>query len=83
MYAALRYNENEVLLVLVNMTGELIDNYVLNLDDGILKNGIYNVNLLLGKGEIAQLRVDDRKFSDYVPLKELPSHSTFVMQLAP
>ena len=83
VYAALRYNENEVLLVLVNLTGELIDNYVLNLDDGILKNGIYNVNLLLGKGEIAQLRVDDRKFSDYVPLKELPSHSTFVMQLAP
>jgi alpha-amylase len=83
VYASLRYNENEALLVLVNLTGEPIEAYVLNLDEDVLNNGTYNVTLLLGKGEIAQLRVDDGKFNDYVPLKVLPPHSTFVMQFPP
>ena len=71
------------MLVLVNLTREPIDAYALELDDAVLQDGIYNVNLLLGQGETAPLRVKDGKISGYVPLQVLPPYSTFVMQLSP
>ncbi len=83
LYAALRYNHGQFVLVLVNLTGEPIDAYTLELDDAVLQDGTYNVNLLLGQGETAPLRVEDGKVSDYLPLKVLPPYSTFIMQLIP
>jgi glycosidase len=83
VYAALRYNDDEALLVLVNLTGEPVEAYELNLEDAVLKNGMYNVTLLLGEGEATPLRVVGGKFSNYLPLITLPPHSTFVMQLTP
>jgi alpha-amylase len=83
VYAALRYNGDEALLVLVNLTGGPIEAYGLQLEDAVLTNGTFNITLLLGKGEAVPLRVEDGRISNYIPLNELPPHATFVMQLTP
>ena len=83
VYAALRYNEEDAVVVLINLTGEPIEDYELKLEEALLNDGIYNITLLLGEGKVVPLRVDGGKFSDYVPLKALPPYSTFVMQLTP
>jgi glycosidase len=83
VYAALRYNTAQSLLVLTNLTGEPVETYALNLEDPVLENGTYELTLLLGKGEAHPLRVEDGKISAYIPLKALPPHSTFVIQLSP
>jgi glycosidase len=83
VYAALRSNEDQALLVLINLTGEPVEAYALKLEEAVLKNGTYTIALLLGDGEAPPITVEDGKFSDYVPLKVMPPHSTFVMQLTP
>jgi hypothetical protein len=83
VYAALRSNEDQALLVLINLTGEPVEAYALKLEEAVLKNGTYTIALLLGDGEASPITVEDGKFSDYVPLEVMPPHSTFVMQLTP
>lgn len=83
VYAALRYNEEDSLIVLINLTGEPIEDYELKLEEAQLKDGIYNSTLLFGEGEVIPLRVKGGLFSSFVPLKVLPPYSTFVIQLTP
>lgn len=83
VYAALRYNEEDALIVLINLTAEPIEAYELKLEEAVLNNGIFYITLLLGEGEVVPLKVEGGKFSDYVPLEALPPYSTFVMQLTP
>ncbi|MBX3055678.1 MAG: DUF3459 domain-containing protein [Anaerolineae bacterium] len=83
VYAFLRYTDNETVMVVINMSNQVVDDYTLNLDSGPLAAGSTAV-LLFGDGAVTSPTVNAAGgFSDYVPLAELPPFSTFVIDLTP
>jgi hypothetical protein len=70
-------------LVLINLTGETVQEYELNLDETTLTDGTYDMTPIFGQGEAAPLTVEGGKFSGYAPYQELPPYSTFVLHLIP
>jgi len=51
VYAALRVDDNETLLVLVNLTDEAITNYALTFEDADLAGSTYSAETLFGTGQ--------------------------------
>jgi hypothetical protein len=51
VYAALRVDDHETLLVLVNLTDEVIADYALTLKDAGMAESTYNVETLFGAGQ--------------------------------
>lgn len=83
VYAFLRYTGDETVLVVINMSNQVVDDYTLNLDSGPLAAGSTAV-LLLGDGAVTSPTVNATGgFSNYAPLAELPPFSTFVIDLTP
>lgn len=83
VYAFLRYTGDETVLVVINMSNQVVDDYTLNLDSGPLAAEATAV-LLLGDGAVTSPTVNAAGgFSDYSPLAELPPFSTFVIDLTP
>ncbi|NJN54307.1 MAG: DUF3459 domain-containing protein [Anaerolineae bacterium] len=83
VYAALRTTETETLLVIINMSDKATSDYTLTLASGPLAAGTEAV-LLLGEGTAVSPEVTTAGgFTDYMPLAELPPHSTFVIDLTP
>jgi hypothetical protein len=83
VYAFLRSTENETLLVVINMSDDVMTEYTLNLESGPLAAEATAV-LLFGEGDVTAPTVNAAGgFNDYVPLAELPPFSTFVIDLTP
>jgi glycosidase len=83
VYAFLRYSEAQTVLVIINMSDKATDDYSLSLESGPLTAGV-SASLLFGEGTVtAPVVTSDGGFTDYVPLAELPPHSTFVIDLTP
>jgi alpha-amylase len=81
LYSFLRYDEEEILLVLVNLAGAAVSNYRLDLPAGPLAT-VNNATLLLGEGTPQQPTVNSEGgFSSYQPLPQLPAHSSFLIRL--
>lgn len=81
VYSFIRYTADETLLVVVNLSGETISDYALNLESGPL-SGTLSASLLMGEGEVATPSVNgDGGFDDYTPLTELAPYSTTIIQL--
>jgi glycosidase len=90
VYAFLRHTDDEVLLILINMSDEVITDYTLALETGPLATGS-EAAMVLGEGTAqsgfgfaASPEVNaSGGFTNYVPLESLPPHSTFIISLAP
>jgi glycosidase len=81
VFAYLRSNGEENILILVNLTETPIANYALNLTESILPNGDLSVTSLLDSTEISSPTIRDGAFSDYQPLSELPPFQAYILQL--
>ena len=83
VYAVLRSDDQEQLLVLLNLSDQPVAEYDLHIASGSL-NGVYDLEPILGKGEFTPLAANPQGGLDrYTPLLELPAHSRFILQLIP
>ncbi|MBE2202114.1 MAG: DUF3459 domain-containing protein [Anaerolinea sp.] len=82
VYAALRHTDEQTILVLLNLGDRAIDEYSLNLAEGVL-TAVANPTLLYGSGAIQPPTLNENGgFANYQPLPELPPHSTTIILLA-
>ena len=79
--AFLRVSQEEVVLVVVNLSEEAVSDYSLALAQGPLA-GKYAAYTLLGEGELPALRANAAGgFDAYLPLPELPAYGSYIIQL--
>lgn len=81
VFAALRIQGTEIILILINLSGESVSNYALSGTEIPLDDRAYNLLPLL-----QDLRVEDPiltggTLSDFQPVGELPPYSTYVFQI--
>jgi glycosidase len=82
LYAALRYDEDEALLVLINPSRREVGDYSLTLPSGPLADTASAV-LVLGEGDLSSPQINDAGgFDQYAPLAMLPPRSTFIIELS-
>lgn len=83
MYAALRVDEDEILLVIVNLGDQAVADYGLTLQDAVLADKTYIAETLFGGQQAQGPQVTRGIFENYKPLTELPPHSTFIVKFHP
>lgn len=81
VYAFLRSNGDENILVLVNLKGTPISDYALYLKESILPNGKLTPASLLDSTQASSPTIRGGVFSGYKPLSELPPYEVYVFQL--
>ena len=81
VYAAIRSDSNEWILIVVNLTGQAIADYQLDLDENILPNGRINPSILLGNGEAMSIKVKSGGFIGYKPFGQLLPYGSYVLLL--
>ncbi len=75
-----RQDGNETILVLINPSRNMVDDYSLSLSDGLLDDEI-EVRLLFGEGKPSAPDINDAGgFTDYKPFDSLPPQSTFIIE---
>jgi len=81
VYAGLRVSDEEVFLIIINLSDKPIDDLKLDLSDRVLK-GTYSVEDLLNGGQYADLSAaENGSFSDYQPVTQLPANANLVLKL--
>lgn len=82
VYSMIRQSESETVLVVINLDDEPVTDYALSLESGTLSQGM-GVSWMFGTGDLSSPSINaDGGFADYLPLAELPPHSTFIIQLS-
>lgn len=82
VYAYLRYTDDEVVLVVVNLGEEVVPDYASSLADSPLLPGHYRVTDLLTETEVEPLSVEQGGSIDsYRPLPELRPRSVLILKL--
>lgn len=90
VYASLRSHEDDLLLVIVNLSGEAIADYGLGLGQAVLTDGAYAAEILFDGGPAAgpaARRIEgptaiDGVFEAYRPFAELPPYRTYIIRLS-
>ncbi|MCP5101233.1 MAG: alpha-amylase [Chloroflexi bacterium] len=85
VYAFLRYVDDEIILVLINLHNEPVssDEYSLELDEGPLSGG-QSATLIFGDGAATSPDVNDSGgFSAYTPFELIPGQTDYIIQLTP
>ncbi len=85
VYAFLRYTRDETLLVLINLSGDAITDYALDLAEGPLQEQAVKappIELLSGAWVGIPAVNDQGGFEAYQPLAELAPYGTYVIELA-
>lgn len=83
VYSVLRVSNDELILVLINLTGEPISDYALTLEDAGLKGNSYTAKMLVGSGQAGSPKRSGGGFSAYQPLDVLSPHGSYIIQLIP
>lgn len=81
VFAMLRHDGGETLLIVANLGNAPISDYKLSLSSDVLKNGTIRLETLFGGADAAPLMVANGAFSDYQPLPELPAYQMLVLKL--
>lgn len=76
VFAILRKEGQETVLVLINLSAQTAGDYQLILANPLLQDGSYLPEIIYGDGKISPLLVSKGKFSAYRPLPELLPYST-------
>ena len=83
VYALLRYDDNEAILILANADTNPITDYSLNLASGPF-SGTLNAASILGLQNPSAPQVNaEGGFSGYLPFTEIPAQSAIIIQLEP
>ncbi|MGA2489726.1 MAG: alpha-amylase family glycosyl hydrolase [Anaerolineales bacterium] len=80
IYAALRYDDNTVFLVLANLTGNSITSYDLDGGDTALGNGTYHPTPILGSGLFSDVTINGGKINNFQPLATLPAYGKYILE---
>ncbi len=83
LYAALRADQNETILVLINLTDRPISDYNSTLEDSLLSDGTYGAESLLGDGQVEGPTVSRGVFTDYKPIGTINPYFTLIVKLIP
>ena len=81
VYAVVRSDSKENILVLVNLKGTPISDYALSLNENILPAGKLTPESLLDSTQAASLTIAGGALKDYKPLTELPPYQAYIFQL--
>jgi hypothetical protein len=82
LYASLRVDVRETLLVLANLSDHAIPTADLSLIQGSLPPGQYSLSPLLGTIKFPDLKTDTKgKFSGFQPSNAIPAYGMYVLQL--
>lgn len=79
VYAILRRNGDETILVTVNLSDKPVSGYQLSLADSLLSDGTHSMDVLFGTGSVTALQVSAGKFASYQPKAELAPFETLVV----
>jgi glycosidase len=83
VFASLRSNNDESLIIVVNMSGVPVSDYELSITDSDMKSGEKQIIPLMGASEQATHIVDQSGgFAGFKPLEEIPPYSTLIYFLA-
>ncbi len=83
IYASLRMDKDETILVLINLSDKTISDYGLTLTDQVLMDKTYSVETLLGNEGVQGPEVTGGNFQNYKPIKELSPYSTLIVKFTP
>jgi alpha-amylase len=83
VYAALRKNDEEILLILINLSREPVSDVRLTSGDMALTDTTYTAETLFGIGEARPASVEQGNFQDYRPISRLDPYSTIIIRLQP
>jgi len=81
VYAILRRDGNESVLITINLSDKPVSNYQLSLADTLLRDGTHSVQVIFGTGNASSLQVNSGKFTSYRPKPELAPFETLVILL--
>ena len=81
VYAILRYNNAENMLVLINLKGTSITDYGLSLNEKLLSDGTLSPLSLLDSTTATALIVSGGVFKSYKPISELSPYQALIFQL--
>ena len=83
LYTILRVSQEEMVLVIVNLSDAPVSGYKLSLEKSNIPAVTYRAFPILGAtGELAELPfTDNGGFKDYVPLPDIPAYGTVIIQL--
>ena len=81
VFAALRMEGDQVILVIINLSKEIITDYKLSLSTSSIPDGTYQPKTIFGNGIADPLIFKSGKFSAYQPLAQLPAQSTTIFVL--
>ncbi len=83
LYTILRVSKAEMVMVIINLSGAPVRGYKLSLDKSNIPAGGYQVFPILSvPAEYSDLIITDiGGFSNYLPLPEIPSYGTVIIQL--
>jgi glycosidase len=83
VFASLRSNDDESIIIVVNVSGEPVIDYELSLDESNMKQGDRQIIPLMSVSEHATLPVDQSGgFAGFKPLEEIPPYSTLIFLLS-
>ena len=81
VYAILRHDDNENILVLINLKGSPVTDYGLSLKDKVLPDGTFSPLSLLDTTTAASLTVHSGIFAGYKPVSQLSPYQAYIFQL--
>ena len=82
VYSIVRESQQESVLIVINLTGNLIVDYQLSIPKSNLPEGQIQPGNLLGEGNYETLEIDSSGgFSNYQPLPEILPYSVMILQL--
>jgi glycosidase len=81
IYAIIRTDNNESILVLMNLKGTPISDYSLNLEEKLLPDSTLTPTSLLDATAASPLTVTGGMFKDYKAVPELPAYQAYIFRL--
>jgi glycosidase len=81
VYAILRSNDDESILVLVNLKGIPVSDYVLSLKEKLFSGDTLTPRSLMDTTSALPVMVNGGTFADYKPVSELPPYQAYIFQL--
>jgi len=81
VYAIIRSNSDENILVLINLKGTLISDYALSLKEALPPDGTLSPVSLLDATTATPLTINNGIFTEYKPVSELPPYQAYIFQL--
>ncbi len=81
VYAIMRHDKSENILVVINLKGASISNYALSLKEKLVSSGTRSILSLIDTTTATPVSVNDGTFTDYKPISELPPYQAYIFQL--